>query len=499
MTLLSDFHSHPFLEVGPPTENNSGPFLSTGNPCLDFFFHIVPDTPPQKLTHLHSLAWHHDSLTTLKLIPAMEIRIGKFGFLKDLLEILFLLIEGHDARKLRREEHNSSKAKPKAKPKPEAKAKARDVRVEQQLAKGQVLKAEAREEREKRRLNYARRALERYYSDRDYRYLHDKVSETFAELLASDLKPETKNLSFAAKWCPSLGSSYDQITLICESIAKRLFPINSYPEYKVLEETHYAYRVRIRMSKEVLVPLRRALELPEVYMSSNKWISLPYDRVASGAMKNYKKHFKWHDRRRFRKFLKEVEKGEKKIAAGALLPHEILASGQDQKHGKLSNCLAVCDVSGSMRGLPMEVCVALGLLVSDLSAKPWKGTVITFSNEPQIHKIQGKTIFERRKFVVKRGRLRKEKMIKRLFVFSDMEFDKASKGEWETDYMAIERKFRRRGYGKPPQIVFWNLRDSEAIPNLLKCFMDNGGEINAEGIMEDALSAPPYVKLVVVD
>ncbi|ERN02135.1 hypothetical protein AMTR_s00045p00177740 [Amborella trichopoda] len=47
----------------------------------------------------------------------------------------------------------------------------------------------------------------------------------------------------------------------------------------------------------------------------------------------------------------------------------------------------------------MEVCVALGLLVSDLSAKPWKGTVITFSNEPQIHKIQGKTIFERRKFV----------------------------------------------------------------------------------------------------
>ncbi|ERN02136.1 hypothetical protein AMTR_s00045p00177770 [Amborella trichopoda] len=357
MTLLSDFHSHPFLEVGPPTENNSGPFLSTGNPCLDFFFHIVPDTPPQKLTHLHSLAWHHDSLTTLKLIPAMEIRIGKV-----FIQLLSGSIKFTPKPWLKtREEHNSSKvkrlhrlrrrmtrirmvktlpphccsrddpkAKPKAKPKPEAKAKARDVRVEQQLAKGQVLKAEAREEREKRRLNYARRALERYYSDRDYRYLHDKVSETFAELLASDLKPETKNLSFAAKWCPSLGSSYDQITLICESIAKRLFPINSYPEYKVLEETHYAYRVRIRMSKEVLVPLRRALELPEVYMSSNQWISLPYDRVASGAMKNYKKHFKWHDRRRFRKFLKEVEKGEKKIAAGALLPHEILASGQNQ-------------------------------------------------------------------------------------------------------------------------------------------------------------------------
>ncbi|KAK8699223.1 hypothetical protein V6N13_115315 [Hibiscus sabdariffa] len=41
--------------------------------------------------------------------------------------------------------------------------------------------------------------------------------------------------------------------------------------------------------------------------------------------------------------------------------------------GKLSNGMVVCDVSGSMNGMPMEVSVALGVLLSDLSKAPWKG------------------------------------------------------------------------------------------------------------------------------
>ncbi|ERN06176.1 hypothetical protein AMTR_s00016p00127870 [Amborella trichopoda] len=69
-------------------------------------------------------------------------------------------------------------------------------------------------------------------------------------------------------------------------------------------------------------------------------------------MKTYKKLFRKHDAERFESFLGEVKRGEKKIAAGALLPHEILASREDQvaelqwrrmvedvkKQGKLSNC-----------------------------------------------------------------------------------------------------------------------------------------------------------------
>ncbi|KAK4357026.1 hypothetical protein RND71_022636 [Anisodus tanguticus] len=54
-------------------------------------------------------------------------------------------------------------------------------------------------------------------------------------------------LSLAAKWCPSLDSSYDKTLLMCESIGTKLFPREDYIEYHDLEDVHYAYRVRDRL------------------------------------------------------------------------------------------------------------------------------------------------------------------------------------------------------------------------------------------------------------
>ena len=360
----------------------------------------------------------------------------------------------------------------------------------------------------------------------------------------------------AAKWCPSLDSSFDRSTLLCESIAKKVFPRESYPEYQGIEEAHYAYRVRDRLRKEVLVPLRKALELPEVYIGANQWNAIPYNRVASVAMKLYKDKFLKHDEERFRKYLEDVKQGKSKIAAGALLPHEIIASLNDGidggqvaelqwkrmvedllKQGKLKNCLAVSDVSGSMSGTPMEVSIALGLLVSELSEEPWKGKIITFSEFPKLHFIEGDDLESKTEFVRRmewgmntdfqkvfdlilqiaiNGNLKAEHMIKRVFVFSDMEFDQATLHSWETDYEVISRKFTEKGHGNAvPEIVFWNLRDSRSTPlpgtqkgvalvsgfskNLMKVFLDNSGEINPEDIMELAISGEEYQKLVVVD
>jgi hypothetical protein len=67
--------------------------------------------------------------------------------------------------------------------------------------------------------------------------------------------------------------------------------------------------------------------------------------------------------------------------------------------GKLSNCVAVCDVSGSMYDRPMEVCAALGLLVSELSDDPWRGRMVTFSRRPKLHRITGETLFEKTRFI----------------------------------------------------------------------------------------------------
>ncbi|CAI9763177.1 unnamed protein product [Fraxinus pennsylvanica] len=60
-----DFEYHPIMGL---TENNSATFISLGNPCLDFFFHVVPDTSPKDLIGRLELDWAYNSLTALKLI-----------------------------------------------------------------------------------------------------------------------------------------------------------------------------------------------------------------------------------------------------------------------------------------------------------------------------------------------------------------------------------------------------------------------------------------------
>ncbi|XP_026379057.1 uncharacterized protein LOC113273615 [Papaver somniferum] len=339
--------------------------------------------------------------------------------------------------------------------------------------------------------------------------------------------------------------------------------------YEGVEEGHYAYRIRDRLRREYLVPLRKVLELPVVYMSGKMWESLPYNRVSSVAMKKYKSFFEAHDEERFNQYIESVQKGEKKISAGALLPHEIIwfvlrnSYGDNvaelqwrrmvddmSKIGKLSDCLAIADVSGSMSRTPMDVAVALGLLVSEMSQEPWKGKLITFSNDPQFHTIEGDNLRSKTEFikgmdwgystdfqkvfdqilqVAVDGKLKEDHMIKRLFVFSDMEFNQASKKgcyswldqsspasaeEWETDYQVI--KFREKGYMNVPEIVFWNLRDSESTPvlgqqkgvamlsgyskNLMTLFLEGDlGELTPIRVMEKAISGEEYSKLVVVD
>ncbi|KAK1322359.1 hypothetical protein QJS10_CPA03g01489 [Acorus calamus] len=587
MDLITEcFNGPPLRKIPPPrmirTENNSATYLSSGNPCLDFFFQVVPHTPLHTLTRLLKSAWAHDPLKALKLVchlrgvrgtgksdkegfytaalwlhdhhpKTLSLNIGPiagFGYFKDLPEILHRILNGADVREMQRRQkpHRGRRFIRKISRSFRKRRRLEDWVEEEDKAETVVTLKE-------KKVSAAKKATERYARDPDYRFLYNLVCDFFAASLVADIERlksgKLCEIGLAAKWCPSLDSFYDRSTLLCEGIATRVFPRESAPEYADIEEAHYVYRVRDRLRREVLVQLREALELPEVYMTANKWGSLPYERVASVAMKKYKDLFKKHDKERFGDYLESVKKGEAKIAAGALLPHEILAETHSeiaelqwrrmvsdlQDKGKLRNCIAVCDVSGSMNGTPMDVCVALGMLVAELSEEPWKGKVITFSARPQLHVIKGKTLAKKMRFVKKmdwgmntdfqavfdrilevaaEGRLEPEKMIKRVFVFSDMEFDQASDRRWETDYRVIRRKFKKKGYGSAvPEIVFWNLRDSRSTPvtsmdkgvalvsgfskNLLKLFLERDGVIDPETVMEDAIAGEEYSKLVVFD
>ncbi|XVF31344.1 hypothetical protein REPUB_Repub16aG0137800 [Reevesia pubescens] len=608
--------SNPFMDLmvanfnktnsSPPmgfTENCSATFFSSGNPCLDLFFHVVPNTPPDSLNERLILAWAHNPLATLKLICNLRgVRgtgksdkegfytaalwlhnhhpktlacnldsFANFGYFKDLPEILYRLLEGSDVRKIQKEEWNQrklcrvrrnfseSKTKKKIGGRKSNSGVPNEVRSLNAIERAKIEKENASALSKEKNIAMAKKVLERYSRDPDFRFLYERVSDLFAECLRTDMEfmksDRTRKIGLAAKWCPSIDSSFDKSTLLCESIAKKMFPRENYPEYEDIEEAHYAYRVRDRLRKEVLVPLRKVLQLPEVYIGANRWDSIPYNRVASVAMKFYKEKFLKHDKERFSKYLEDVKAGESKIAAGALLPHEIIASLDDMdggevaelqwqrmvndllQKGKLRNCMAVCDVSGSMSGTPMEVSVALGVLVSELSEEPWKGKLITFSRKPSLQLVEGKNLKEKTEFVRRmdwgmntnfqkvfdlilnvavQGKLKPEQMIKRLFVFSDMEFDQASASPWETDYQVVVRKFTGKGYGEAiPQIIFWNLRHSRATPvprsqngvalvsgfskNLIKIFLDEDGDINPEAVMEAAISGEEYQKLVVLD
>ncbi|KAK4339220.1 hypothetical protein RND71_040682 [Anisodus tanguticus] len=181
----------------------------------------------------------------------------------------------------------------------------------------------------------------------------------------------------------------------------------------------------------------------------------------------------------------------------------------------------------------MEVSVALGVLVSELSVEPWKGKMITFSENPKLQIVEGEDLRSKVKFVrdmewgmntgfqkvfdlilkvAVNGNFKEDEMIKKVFVFSDMEFDQASANPWKTDYQTIVRKFEKKGYRNcVPEIVFWNLRDSRATPvaanqkgvalvsgfskNLLTLFLKEG-DFNPEDIMEAAISGEEYQKLV---
>ncbi|XVE65850.1 hypothetical protein DITRI_Ditri08aG0032300 [Diplodiscus trichospermus] len=331
-----------------------------------------------------------------------------------------------------------------------------------------------------------------------------------------------------------MGISYDKATLICESIVRRLFPRESDPDFEGIEEAHYAFRVRDRLRKQVLVPLHKALELPELYMSSNQWNALPYNRVPSVAMKNCNTRFFWHDNQRFSGYIEDARTEDEQIAASALLPHEIIASlkaadevaelqwrrmVEDLKRkGKLENCLAVCDVSDSMDGTTLDTCTQL------LRIKDGGENVMSFEK-----------VFDKILQIAVDEKLKEDQMIKRIFVFSGTEFDETFRQKYdhpiinisndsngqgvEHDSNAIcevqqKKKFQEKGY-KMPKTVFWNLNKSPAIPvpsnqggvalisgfskNLLELFLDNGGIIDPVTVMEQAISREMYQKLSIND
>lgn len=128
---------------------------------------------------------------------------------------------------------------------------------------------------------------------------------------------------------------------------------------------------------------------------------------------------------------------------------------------------------------PVLPCIALTLLLSELALPPWQGRFFTFSTDPACEYIDPNLPLAERASqlskahwgmstefyktyelilaTAKKNGLAPEHMVKKLFVFSDMQFDAAGEGKYgETEHETMKRRFEEAGYPLP-EMVYWNL------------------------------------------
>ncbi|KAG8856229.1 hypothetical protein FRB96_006541 [Tulasnella sp. 330] len=448
----------------------------------------------------------------------------------------------------------------------------------------------AKEHRTKAAAGAHKKLLKKLADDAKFKALYVTIARIFARALSEDVKilqkiadPSTAkeekhqlkwHITLAGKWAPTLCGSHDRLTNIGTAIALAMYAsgdMAGLPQIRLdapVTEVD-AEKVRSFYRRWVVSPLRRYAEIPEVMMSANKWDKINYSHIASASFGRNKKAFFKHDEGRLMSYLQDVAKGKKSISGATLGPHELVqeainltATGKKgpiearlnevsisivnnqwntmierlREAGTLDNCIAVCDVSGSMGGIsaspkrkksqtdfvqPILPAISLTLVLATLAKPPFNNTFITFHSTPEIVTIPTSAQTDLASAVQQiseakwgmntdfnavftklilplavANKLKREEMVKRVFVFSDMQFDcarqEAERQEgiaWDTCHEQIVKEFEDAGYDVP-EIVYWNLsgRATAAKPitkdtpgvamvsgfsgNLLKVFME---------------------------
>lgn len=366
--------------------------------------------------------------------------------------------------------------------------------------------------------------------------LEDDMMEQICVQLMNDRKncDAGKPISLLAKWLPSYNASSEKKRHIAARIARHFGA--SPAQYKA-----------------TLSKLRRHLGVVECRMSENRWSEINYSHVPSRANLNYNRAFLRHDEVRRRAYLGSLKKGEAKINASAVYPHEIVsryrnAAGRygsvwKMKHdetfeamwdalpdytGGRGDTLVVADGSGSMScTLPgtkamtaLDVSNALAIYFATHMPGVFHNQYITFSSRPSIvHLTEGDTLhshireawshtecsntdiertFELILKTAVYNEMKQEDLPKNVLVISDMEFDRGTTGVSKSLFQSISNRFAACGY-KLPRLVFWNVNSrSGAIPlrnnDLGVCLVSGYSPAIAKMVLSGELD--PYKALV---
>jgi hypothetical protein len=276
------------------------------------------------------------------------------------------------------------------------------------------------------------------------------------------------------KWLPSNNTSSKESRALAEQVRR------------FLGVTPRTYRKRLSAK-------RAELKIVERDMCGGRWNQIDYGAVPSRAGLIYRKAFEKHDPSRYQGFLKEVREGRTTINSGTLYPYDIVEkcfAGDGSKTLDLlwkslpnysvkdmGNGIVVADVSGSMSGRPMAVSVSLAMYISERNQGAFKDHFITFSEEPSLQQVVGRTVMEKVQNLqaaewgmstnleavftlildtAKRLKLQSEELPDRVYIVSDMEFNEACQSPEATLFQTIDAAYRVAGYRRP-ELVFWNV------------------------------------------
>ena len=337
--------------------------------------------------------------------------------------------------------------------------------------------------------------------------LDTKLAKTVLEVVAEQLKADIlgmekgESISLLAKWLPTAKSSNASTRKYARQIINFI---------GVDEKTY----------RKTKTKLLKHLDVVEVKMSSNRWDEIKYEAVPSRANLRYNPAFLRHDEERRREFLSKLEKGEVKINAGTLFPHDIVhkymesygwSCGVREYDATLEglwkalpdtvkgcgNTIVVADGSGSMTTsvggtsvTALDVANALAIYFAERSSGQFKDNYITFSRRPQLVDLsKGKNLREKIQIALRHDEvadtnveavfdlilttaitngMSQDELPENILIISDMEFNRcayANRGSLDARlFQVIAKKYADAGY-KLPRLVFWNVNSrTGAIP-----------------------------------
>lgn len=326
----------------------------------------------------------------------------------------------------------------------------------------------------------------------------DVINKVAYQLIVDEQNMKAgKPISLLAKWLPSLNTSSKETKRLARIIVNGL-------QMTVIMN---GLQMTDRRYRKMLSKLCAYLNVVEVKMSAKQWDKIDYAAVPSRANLIYNNAFLRNDEERRREYLNKLEKGETKINAGVLFPHDIVHKYGSSRWNlspvddptleqlwkalpdyvsRAGNTICVADGSGSMTSriggtnvTALSVANALAIYFAERSSGQFKDTYITFSSRPQIvdfsnanslrEKIEiaanhcevANTNIEATFDLILQTAIKNEMtqddMPQNVLVLSDLGFDQMTSGR--TDKRLFEEladRYEAHGY-KLPRLVFWNI------------------------------------------